>query len=144
LPSTAYYRCELASVGDLDAYVREHSALPRPRASLGLVHAVADWGDEALSLRCAGDQAPGGDANDPVAFLEICGTVGMGRLLAEGSDAHRERLRVLASDARWRVRESVAMALQRVGLTRFEALITSTRSWRIGRALAASAGGRAA
>ncbi|MHB1318505.1 MAG: HEAT repeat domain-containing protein [Anaerolineae bacterium] len=135
MPSSAFYRQELAQADDLDAYLHEHSALPGPRANLELVHAVADWGDETLFLRFVSEPVPGEDANDPATFRVMCGTVGLGRLLAEGSDDHWERLRLLASDPRWRVREAVAMALQRAGQTRFEALIAQTRPWRTGCAL---------
>ena len=44
----------------------------------------------------------------------FCGVIGIGRLLAERADVE-SRLRKHATDARWRVREAVAMGLQRLG-----------------------------
>ena len=53
-------------------------------------------------------------------YLVFCGVVGLGRLLADSgagaeADALCARLREHATDTRWRVREAVAMALQRLG-----------------------------
>jgi hypothetical protein len=96
------------------AYLREHSGLPGPRANLELIQAVADEGDAARfdGLLATDDEYP-----------VCCGVVGLGRLLAEETDRTdradgtdvEARLRLHASDGRWRVREAVAMALQRLG-----------------------------
>ena len=49
-------------------------------------------------------------------YLVMCGAIGLGRLLADGASTEPQlRLRSLAADRRWRVREGVAMALQRLG-----------------------------
>jgi hypothetical protein len=48
-------------------------------------------------------------------FLAFCGTLGLGRLLAAGDREAEGELHRLAQDDRWRVREAVAMALQRLG-----------------------------
>ena len=56
--------------------------------------------------------APTGGAGE---FLAFCGVVGLGRLLAEGDADALGELRTHAGDPRWRVREAVAMALQRWG-----------------------------
>jgi hypothetical protein len=92
---------------DVPAYLTERSGLPGPRSNLELVQAFADVAPAALVLRLAADDDE---------YLRCCGTVGVGRLLAStprpGLVAllHRQ-----AGDASWRVREAVAMALQRVG-----------------------------
>jgi hypothetical protein len=59
----------------------------------------------------------------------MCGTVGLGRLLAEGRDDLLPRLRRLAGDRRWRVREAVAMALQRLGDANLERLYAVAGTW---------------
>lgn len=46
-------------------------------------------------------------------FATVCGLVALGRLFGEGDDGHAAVLHHHASDRRWRVREGVAMALQR-------------------------------
>ncbi|NLT73920.1 MAG: HEAT repeat domain-containing protein [Chloroflexi bacterium] len=145
MPSVSWYRGEIARVSDraeLDAFVKQHSGLPGPRANLELAQAMAEEASEAVLLEFASAPRAGLDSNDPAVFPLVCGIVGLGRMTAEGSEAHWERLRECANDPCWRIREAVAMALQRVGLARFAALIHHTRSWRQGtpleqRALAA-------
>lgn len=91
----------------LPAYLTQRSGLPGPRANLELIAAVADVGDLALFDRLI-------DTDDE--YLVCCGVVGLGAVLAAGPDpAIEARLRRHATDERWRVREAVAMALQRVG-----------------------------
>jgi hypothetical protein len=93
------------------------------------VQAVADTGspdtfDRLLSW--TPDRAPYGSREE---FLAVCGTVGLGRLAAEGDRSVLPRLRALASDPRWRVREGVAMALQRIGLAGMRGLLSEMRRW---------------
>ncbi len=93
--------------GEWLPYLKRHSGLPGPRADLELAQAVADEGDRTTfdSLLATDDE-----------YLRLCGTIGLGSLLADRPDAELEnRLRGDAADARWRVREGVAMALQRLG-----------------------------
>jgi hypothetical protein len=86
-------------------YLRDESGLPGPRANLELAQAVAEAGDPAVfdNLIATGDE-----------YLVLCGVIGLGRRLAEGSDV-LARLKAHAADPRWRIREGVAMALQRLG-----------------------------
>lgn len=65
----------------------------------------------------------------------MCGVVGLGRLLAAGDAAVLPDLRRLAGDPRWRIRESVAIALQRFGDADFAALLDEMRRWANGTAL---------
>ncbi len=114
------YRRELARLADWEPYLRELSGLPGPRANLELVQAVADLGDLPLFERFA--------ASDDE-FLAVCGPVGLGRLAAEGRLDLLPRLRQLASDPRWRVREGVAMGLQRLGDADLARLLTEMEEW---------------
>ena len=94
----------LRQLTDWIPYLAEHSGLPGPRGNLELVAACGEEADEAR----AGELVATGDE-----FDTVCGLVAFGRLLGEGDNAHLELLRAYAADGRWRVREGVAMAVQR-------------------------------
>ncbi|MCL2515273.1 MAG: HEAT repeat domain-containing protein [Microbacteriaceae bacterium] len=91
-------------------YLDEHSGLPGPRANLTLVEAFADVVAEDIVWQLAGS---------PDEFRRLCAAAAMGRLYLERPEDERvlDRIEVLAKDDSWRVREGVAMALQRVGDT---------------------------
>ncbi len=89
-------------------------------ADLGSAEQFARWA--ALSPA----EAPAQTARE---FLPVCGAVGLGRLLAEGDQTVLATLRGLAGDPRWRVREAVAMALQRWGDADMPALLTEMAAW---------------
>ena len=55
--------------------------------------------------------------------------VGMGQLLAQGNSGALEILRTSACDSRWRMREGVAMALQRLGDADMERLLNEMDRW---------------
>ena len=101
------------------AYLRERSGLPGPRGNIELAQAVADEGDQARF-----DEFIATDDE----YLVFCGVLGLGRLLAEGSDVE-QRLRGHATDERWRVREAVAMALQRLGDADLPRLLDLVADW---------------
>jgi len=125
----AHYRQVLRALDDWDAFLRRESGLPGPRANLELVQAVAEEGDAARFQRYLAlgpEQAP---VNSPQAFLAVCGVVGLGRLLAEGHHEFLATLRRCAADPRWRIREGVAMALQRLGDVDMAALLGVAEEW---------------
>ena len=129
------YRQTLRRLDDWEPFLLEHSGLPGPRANLELVSAVADVADEDSLRRWAAldpDEAPTGSADE---FLPVCGVVGLGRLVAAGDGSLLGELRRLAEDPRWRVREAVAIALQRVGDRDFAALHEEMERWSGGTAL---------
>jgi hypothetical protein len=72
------------------------------------------------------EQAP---TNSPQEFLAFCGVLGQGKLLAGGRREALETLRRCAEDPRWRVREGVAMALQRWGRVDMDALLDEMVGW---------------
>lgn len=107
------YRAQLRALDTAgwQGFLTEHSGLPGPRGNLELAKALAEEGDAATidALIATDDE-----------YLTFCGVVGLGRLLADEPGARSrsqlvERLRRHARDERWRVREAVAMALQRLG-----------------------------
>lgn len=114
------HRRELARLADWEPYLRGHSGLPGPRANLELARAVADLGDLALFERFA-------DSADE--YLALCGCAGLGRLAAEGRLDLLPRLRRLASDGRWRVREGVVLGLQRLGDANMPGLLAEMEAW---------------
>ncbi len=123
------YRGDLAVLDEWEPYLLDHSGLPGPRGNIELGQAVADLGtperfDRLLSW--TPDRAPFGSREE---FLAFCGTVGLGRLAAERDRSVMPRLRLLAADPRWRVREGVAMALQRLGAADMRALVPEMRRW---------------
>lgn len=126
------YREKLRILPDWDSYLLKESGLPGPRGNIELAQVVADEGDFKLFeryIKYTTDKAP---VNSPYEFLAFCGTVGLGRLLAEGDIDQLKTLRVLASDTRWRIREAVAMALQRLGDVKLEQLIAAMQKWSLG------------
>ena len=126
------YRQALAQTADWDAYLRRESGLPGPRGNLELAEAAADLGEPERLQRYAAltpEQAP---ENTPDVFLAFCGVLGLGRLAAEGRFAALAELRRHAADPRWRIREAVAMALQRYGDRDMEALLREMERWATG------------
>jgi hypothetical protein len=127
------YRQELARLSDWDVYLLDNSGLPGPRANLELAQAAADEGDEPRFRRWLAHDASRAPArvpaNSPEVFLVVCGAIGLGRLLAEGRLDLLGDLRRLANDPRWRVREAVAMGLQRWGDADMGALLQAMAAW---------------
>jgi len=123
------YRENLAALQNWDEYLLQESCLPGPRGNIELGQVVADMGDESLFLRYLAyteEQAP---VNSPEEFLAFCGVLGLGKLLANGRLDVLPRLRLAASDPRWRTREAVAMALQRFGDVHLSDLIDAMEQW---------------
>lgn len=129
------YREKLRTLDDWDAFLLAESGLPGPRGNLELVQAVADEGDEARFRRYLAFDAEQAPANSPYEFLAVCGVVGLGRLLAEGRTDVLETIRACASDPRWRMREGVCMALQRLGQVDMDALLQEMADWSQGNLL---------
>jgi hypothetical protein len=144
------YRAALAALPavEWDAYLLAHSNLPGPRGNLELAAAAADLGTEAQFRRWAALRSDVAPENTPECFLAFCGVVGLGAMLARGagrgevpapSTAGGETqggetpplrtLRPLTADPRWRIREAVAMALQRWGYADMPALLAEMTDW---------------
>ena len=124
----AYARA-LRELDDPEPYLLGHSGLPGPRGNLELAQAAAEVRPPEELRRWASldaDAAPTGAAAE---FLAFCGVVGLGRLLAEGNGEALADLLRHADDPRWRVREAVAMALQRWGSGAFDALVAEMAEW---------------
>jgi hypothetical protein len=115
--------------GDLRAYLLQRSGLPGPRGNLELATAFANVLQrgatagvlnprDMISLCQSLAQIPASLAptNDPKEFLVFCGVFGLGALSfrAEDHSIVASSLKSMSADSRWRTREAVAMALQRM------------------------------
>src|SRR6266853_474034 len=116
----AGYRAELRELKDWEPYLKKHSGLPGPRANLELVQAVVDEADadRLWHLSASSDE-----------FLALCGTAGLGKVALMEPATVMTWLRELAADRRWRVREGVAIALQRIGRESMPHLLAEMQVW---------------
>ena len=124
-----HYKRALGSLDEWEPYLLDQSRLPGPRANIELARAVADEGSEELFEHLLGFVAATAPTNSPHEFLAFCGVLGLGRMLAEGRSDLLPRLRLFASDPRWRIREAVAMALQRLGAESMDSLLDEMENW---------------
>lgn len=107
----------------VSAYLSANSGLPGPRSNLELLYAAA----ELLSLGHAKQLRA-----EPDEYLRCCGVITLGREFFEpdaDAKAVTSELTGFAADDSWRVRESVAMAAQRIGDHDFAALVQLVREW---------------
>jgi hypothetical protein len=114
------YREELRELTDWEPYLKKHSGLPGARANLELVAAVVEEADADRLWRLSASSDE---------FLALCGTAGLGRVALMEPETVMTWLKELAADPRWRVREGVAMALQRLGREDMPKLISEMQHW---------------
>lgn len=114
------YRTELRELREWEPYLKKNSGLPGPRANLELVAAVVEEGDPDRLWRFSASTDE---------FLALCGTAGLGRVALMEPETVMKWLRDLAADPRWRVREGVAIGLQRVGRESMPMLVSEMRTW---------------
>src|SRR5437016_3317330 len=117
---TDEYRAALRKLKDWEPYLKKHSGLPGPRANLELLAAVVEEADadRLWRLSASADE-----------YLATVGTAGLGRIALMEPETVMTWLRELASDPRWRVREGVAMALQRLGKESMPKLLAEMDVW---------------
>jgi hypothetical protein len=137
--------CELLAddrrFAELEALLLNGSHLPGPRGNLELAAAFADciaaehltepqWALLTAWLALADDEAPGGDRHE---FLPFCAALALGASFIDADEERKgeivQRLREIANDGRWRMREAVAMALQRIGERDFAVLTSILDGW---------------
>jgi hypothetical protein len=114
------YRAELRSLENWEPYLKKHSGLPGPRGNLELLAAVVEEGDSdrLWHLSASSDE-----------FVAACGAAGLGRIALLDPQPAMKRLHDMASDPRWRVREGVAIGLQRFGREKMRELLAEMRRW---------------
>lgn len=112
---TEFYIEKLKSLKDWDSYLLAESGLPGPRGNLELAQAFAEIGNEQLIQKYIAIKQEEAPENSAKVFLAFCGVIGLGTLINRGKKNYWKALRPFASDSRWRIREAVAMAIQRIG-----------------------------
>jgi len=85
-------------------YLDQNSGLPGPRANLTLAAVVAELVDAALMEQFL-------ESDDE--YRAMCGAIALAMRATD--PLTQSRIRELARDSRWRVREAVAIGLQRLG-----------------------------
>lgn len=113
------YRSALRKSRDWDAYLKAHSGLPGPRANLELLGVAGEEASEETLWRWS-------RSDDE--YLAAVGAAGLGRF-AFSDRKVLPHLKVLACDSRWRVREGVAMALQRMGKQDMPRMLRDVEAW---------------
>jgi hypothetical protein len=123
---------KLRTLKDWDEYLKKESGLPGPRANLELLAAVVDLGGEHIFTKYLNYDLKRPDTNSKEVFLSLVGVMGLGKLVTLGKKEYLDTLKKYASDTRWRIREAVAMALQRIGDHDINLLIGKMKKWAIG------------
>ena len=122
-------------------HLQEGSQLPGPRANLSLAERFADAfakeqpDDGAWKRLIEWAQLPEAEApvNDPREYLPFCAIQALGACYAGAKEERRREieplLKAAMNDPRWRMREGVAMAFQRIGEKDFGQLKTWFGEW---------------
>jgi hypothetical protein len=130
----AFYVEKLKSLKNWDSFLLQESGLPGPRGNIELAQAFADVAEESLIKSYISINPAEAPENSAKLFLTFCGVVGLGTLVNRGNLDYLKQLRQFASDKRWRIREAVAMALQRVGDGDICFLLQEMKEWSKGNA----------
>lgn len=136
------YKKQLTTHPDQELFLKENSCLPGPRANLELLYAFMDVSEIAFTQYLINKEYSPVPENDPDEFVQCCAVASLGKHILKGNDDFILLLKDYACDSRWRIRESVAMALQHIGKYNFARLKKVTEGWEHGscylqRALAA-------
>ena len=136
---------EFVETGDAEnllRYIASNSNLPGPRANLELAAAfselVEDYSREGedkfweLVMHMTAVSADEAHVNAPEEFIPFCGAVGVGAIASVSPQFFATALatlRGLAQDPRWRMREAVAMGLQRLLARRGRDALRELERW---------------
>ncbi len=123
------YRIKLRTLKNWTSYLLRNSGLPGPRGNLELAHAVAQEASKVQIEQFLALPAEQTGENTAGVFVLFCGVLGLGKLAARGEHDQLSRLRIYASDTRWRIREAVATGLQLVGDQSMSLLVQEMREW---------------
>jgi hypothetical protein len=128
----SFYVEKLESLKNWDSFLLKESGLPGPRGNIELAQAFADIAEESLIQSYISIKPVEAPENSAKVFLTFCGVVGLGTLVNKGKLGCLKQLRQFASDQRWRIREAVAMALQRIGDADISFLLKEMKEWSTG------------
>lgn len=136
---------EFVETGDAEKLLRyliSNSNLPSPRGNLELAAAFSelmeDYSGEGedkfweLVIHMTAVSAGEAPVNAPEEFIPFCGAVGVGSIASVSSQFFEPALatlRGLAQDPRWRMREAVAMSLQRLLARRGRDTLRELQRW---------------
>lgn len=126
------YKKALLTHPDQEQYLKENSCLPGPRSNLELLYAfieISDFTFVESILKRKQEVLP---VNNPDEFVSCCAVAACGKHILEGKNDLITILRNFASDERWRIRESAAMALQHLGKYSFEKMKAVSLGWETG------------
>lgn len=123
------YNNDLISLSEWQPYLMLHSGLPGPRANLTLLYTVVKLGNKEHFQSFLNFQQGDTSGDSPNDFILMCGVVGLGKLLAQGEVENLVHLKQYAADSRWRIRESVAMALQIYGEHHMDQFLSQMELW---------------
>lgn len=116
----------IESIGQIESILITNCGIPGKRANLELAYAFADCFEESQEdkiweaiQRWLGTCQLDALSDDPSEFLPFCALQAMGTFYIKADDDKRNQImkdyKSFANDARWRIREAVAMGLQRIG-----------------------------
>jgi hypothetical protein len=115
-------------------FLLENSNLPGPRGNLELLYKFSKTATEAEINECFryySDDLK----NSQEEFVVMCGVLGYCYLHHSDIENTLSEIRKYASHASWRVRESVAMGIQELGVTDFEKTVNVLEKWMKGNQL---------
>jgi hypothetical protein len=134
---------DTGDAGKITEYLLANSNLPGPRGNLELAAVFSDMVEEKFAedpterlwrfcLQLTVISAAEAPVNDPKEFLPFCGACALGALGVASSACYQDalaRLRALATDPRWRMREGVAMGLQKLLEKEREKTLNELEGW---------------
>lgn len=132
MKKTTEYQKALSQQPDQEQYLLANSCLPGPRSNLELLYAFIEVSDINTVLKFLKKHYPNPPVNIPEEFVQCCAVSALGKFIQAGDDSLIEKLRGYASDNRWRIRESVAMALQHIGKYNLPKLMQIIEEWYLG------------
>ena len=124
------YQQALQATKDIEAYLLSKSGLPGPRSNLELLYVAAAECEESILRKWLAMHIEEAPENTPQVYLQCIAVVSLGRfILQDENESDIKALRRFANDNRWRIRESVAMALQMIGKSNTQLLAAITEPW---------------
>ncbi len=122
----------LLSQSNQEGYLLENSCLPGPRSNLELLYAFIEISEYDTVIELLNRKYSVTPVNVPEEFVLCCAVAACGKHIINGRNNLIALLKSYASDTRWRIRESVAMALQHIGKYSFEKLKEVNAGWEKG------------
>jgi hypothetical protein len=109
-------------------YLLKNSNLPGPRGNLELLYAFAKSSDATGVSKCL-NYIKADTSNSPQEFVGMCGILGYAVLNKKKNKDVLDFIRPHAAHASWRIRESVAMAIQEISTDKLSVTLTNLESW---------------